>query len=198
MILTGVRLGDDPDAWRSAGFLVEGDTVAIDGLTIECVADGTKPSWSVVADEVPSDIDGIATTAGEAPGDASVHPNHVVGIDHVVVASPDLDRTQGAFDRLGVHCRRVRDAGTDDRPMQQRFFRLGPVIVEVVGDPRTAGDGPSSIWGLALLADDLDAAAAAMGDACGEPKAAVQPGRRIATVRTLELGISVPIALMTC
>jgi hypothetical protein len=33
--------------------------------------------------------------------------------------------------------------------------------------------------------------------ACNPPKDAVQPGRRIATLRTRELGLSVPIAFMT-
>lgn len=197
MILTGVRVGDDPAAWRAAGFLVDGDDLVLDGFTIECGADDSPPTWFVLGDDVPSDMDGIATTPGEPPGDRPDHPNGVAGVDHVVVASPDLDRTQAAFERLGVRCRRVRDAGTDVRPMQQRFFRMGPVIVEVVGTPGATGDGPSSIWGLALITSDLDASAQALGPACGASKDAVQPGRRIATVRTRDLGISLPVALMT-
>jgi len=50
---------------------------------------------------------------------------------------------------------------------------------------------------LALECDDLDLAAHRLGEALGTVKDAVQPGRRIATVRTKELGISVPIALMS-
>ncbi len=197
MILTGVRVGDDPDAWRAAGFLVDGGTVALDGFTIQCAADGAAPSWSVLADDVLVEIDGIATTIGGPPGSAADHPNRVEGIDHVVVASPHLDRTRTAFEELGVRCRRERDAGTDRRPRLQRFFRMGPVIVEVVGTPGATSDRPSSIWGLALVSSDLDASVTAMGDACGAAKDAVQSGRRIATVRTRELGISLPVALMS-
>ena len=81
--------------------------------------------------------------------------------------------------------------------MQQRFFRLGGVILELVGAAEPTGDGPMSIWGLACNVADIDAAAQRLGPACGAPKDAVQPGRRIATVRTRDLGISLPIALMT-
>lgn len=57
-------------------------------------------------------------------------------------------------------------------------------------------DRPSSIWGLALVSADRDASVNAMGGACGPAKDGVQSGRRIATVRTREFGISVPVALM--
>ena len=81
--------------------------------------------------------------------------------------------------------------------MQQRFFRMGEAILELVGPPQRAGDGPCRIWGYALVTDDIDASAAHLGDRCSPPKPAVQPGRRIATIRTRELGIGPTIALMT-
>jgi len=72
----------------------------------------------------------------------------------------------------------------------------GGLIVEVV---ERAGlpEGPASFWGFVLNVEDLDAAAALIGpDGIGEVKDAVQPGRRIATVRA-ELGLGLPVALMT-
>lgn len=198
MIVTGVRVGDDADAWRAAGFEVTGGAVDLEGFRVECTGDDQPPAFLVLADDdPPADVDGIRSVASEPPSSVPAHPNHVSGIDHVVVATPDLDRTQSALEALGVPCRRVRDAGTSERPMQQRFFRTGPVILEVVGTPGRAADGPAAVWGLALLAADLDATVAWLGDACGQPKDAVQPGRRIATVRTRDLGISLPVALMT-
>ena len=51
-------------------------------------------------------------------------------------------------------------------------------------------------WGLVVVVADLDAAVEATGDRSAPRKDAVQPGRRIATVRP-EAGLSVPLALMT-
>jgi hypothetical protein len=49
---------------------------------------------------------------------------------------------------------------------------------------------------MTLVVDDLDAAARLLGDRLGRIKEAVQPGRRIATVRQAA-GIGVPLALMS-
>lgn len=205
--LDAVQVGDSPEAWAAAGFASTGGSIAVDATAIECTDDDRPPSWRLWADggHLPSDVDGIATTIADAPReptspahpDHPAHPNHVVEIDHVVLASPDLDRTTEAFERLGVECRRIREIPGSDPAMQQRFFRFGPVILELVGTEAPTGDGPASIWGFAFTVDDIDAAAAHLGPACGAPKVAVQPGRRIATVRTRDLGISLPVALMT-
>jgi hypothetical protein len=58
-------------------------------------------------------------------------------------------------------------------------------------------DGPAAFWGLVVNVEDLDAACALIGpDRVSSPKDAVQPGRRIATVRS-EVGLGLPVALMT-
>jgi hypothetical protein len=50
---------------------------------------------------------------------------------------------------------------------------------------------------LVVVVDQLDEAAAHLGpDVIGAPKSAVQPGRRIATVRS-GAGLGVPLALMS-
>ena len=50
---------------------------------------------------------------------------------------------------------------------------------------------------LVTAVEDLDALVALYGPAMGQVKEAVQPGRRIATLRHKELGLSVPTAFMT-
>lgn len=194
-------VGDDPAAWRDAGFVVESSAVVIGEVRVRCADDGGGADrWALrpLDDPLPDSVDGIATTASDQPlPSPTSHPNHVIGFDHVVLRSPDLDRTTAAIEALGVECRRVRDVPMGDSPIQQRFFRFGPTIVELVGPPEPAGDGPASIWGYACVVDDIDAAAEFLGPRCSAPKDAVQPGRRIATVRTRDLGISVTIALMT-
>lgn len=201
LLLDAVVLGDEPEAWTEVGFEVTDDGVALGSSRVVCTGDGEPPRWTLWSDgDLPADIDGIPTRAAAGEPEAPDHGSHRLGtvtIDHVVVRSPHLDRSTAAFEALGVRCRRVRDTGTAERPMQQRFFRLGPVIVEMVGTPGAENDGPASIWGLALTVEDLDAAVAVLGERCGGAKDAVQPGRRIATLRTRDAGISVPVALMS-
>ena len=81
--------------------------------------------------------------------------------------------------------------------IRQVFHRLGDVIVEVVGSPYAAGDGPSSLWGITFTVQDIDAAAAFFGDRTSRVKDAVQPGRRITTLRHRDLGLSVRTALIS-
>jgi hypothetical protein len=70
------------------------------------------------------------------------------------------------------------------------------VILELVG-PQEAGPGPASLWGLTFAVDDLEATAEFLGDRVGRVKDAVQPGRRITTLRGKEIGISPAIAFMS-
>lgn len=201
--LDALEVGDGPAAWAAAGFAVQDGEVVIGRVRIRCLDDGGGADrWRLRTDpegpEVPPSVDGLATSGTTAEPAAPVsHPNGVVALDHVVLRSPDLDRTTAALGELGLDLRRTRDLGTAERPVQQRFFRLGDVILELVGPRAPTGGGPCTIWGYAVVSDDLDATAASLGDRCSPPKEAVQPGRRIATIRTRELGIGVTLAVMT-
>jgi hypothetical protein len=70
------------------------------------------------------------------------------------------------------------------------------VIVEV-GSAETAGEGPSTLWGITYVVADIDATAALFGDHTTPVKQAVQPGRRITTLRHHELGMSVRTAMIS-
>ncbi|HWX74150.1 MAG TPA: hypothetical protein VNZ05_02525, partial [Solirubrobacteraceae bacterium] len=82
------------------------------------------------------------------------------------------------------------------------FFRLGAEILEVVQereDALRAGGGPerpARLWGLALTVSDLDETLASLARQTSEPRPAVQPGRRIASLRR-SAGLAIPLALMT-
>jgi len=116
-----------------------------------------------------------------------------LSIDHVVLMTPDLERTCTAITAaLDAPLKRVREAP----PVRQGFFRLGEVILEVVQSPQVE-PGKAKWWGLVINVADLHSACDRLGpDVISAPKQAVQPGRFIATVRS-EVGLGVPLALMS-
>jgi hypothetical protein len=138
---------------------------------------------------------------GTSPG-APVHENGVSGIDHIVAMTPALDRTVTALQAAGLDLRRIREQPTPAGAPRQAFFRLGSEILEVVQEPESVvvehggADRPARLWGLALIAPDLDRTVEQMAPHASDARPAVQPGRRIATVRR-SAGLAVPVALMS-
>jgi len=96
-----------------------------------------------------------------------------------------------------VDPRRERDGELGGRQIRQIFFRFGEVIVEVVGSPDTASEGPSTLWGITYVVVDIDTTASFFGDRTTPVKDAVQPGRRITTLRHHDLGMSVRTAMIS-
>ena len=80
--------------------------------------------------------------------------------------------------------------------MTQAFFKLDDVVVEVVGAPTAAAPGQARFWGLTFTVADLDTTAELLGPSLRPIKAAVQPGRRIATLDKA-FGSTVPMAFMS-
>jgi len=201
-----ILVGDPPEAWEAAGFTVDVDgSCRIGQVRVRLVGrDGGKRilGWSLrgapPARLADGTFDGVPTTASDAPPvEPATHPNGSRYIDHVVLLTPDLSRTTDALAGIGLTPRGERDSDTYGAPMRQVFFRLGEVILELIGQPGTAGEGNPGFFGLAITVDDLDAAGALLGEHLGQPKDAVQEGRRIATLRHREVGMSVATALMS-
>lgn len=197
-------VADAADAWRACGFAVEDDVCVVGEVRIRFAPEEGRGlcGWSLRGLE-STELDGLATTHSRnpPPGEAPAHPNGIAALDHVVAISSDLDRTVAALEAAGLDLRRVREEPTPAGAPRQAFFRLGATILEVVQEPaeateRAGGDRPAFFWGLACVAPDLDATVAFLGDRASEPRDAVQPGRRIATLRR-SAGLSVPVALMT-
>jgi hypothetical protein len=201
-----LTVADAPAAWSALGFAVAGDTCVVGDVRIRLAdAEAGKGlvAWSLRGAE-SAELDGLATTRSDrpAPGESPSHPNGITAIDHVVAITPALERTVAALQGAGLDLRRIREEPTPAGAPRQAFFRLGATILEVVQEPPEAiergggPDRPAFFWGLALLAADLDATVAGLGDRVGEVRAAVQPGRRIATLRR-SAGLALPVALMT-
>lgn len=180
MIIDEIRVADSPDAWRALGFVVDGDLCQVGRVRLRLGGTGGGiTGWTLVDDEPRVS--------------APIHPNHVVQIDHVVLMSTDLVRTaQELRDAYGLEVLRERDVGA----FTQLFLRLGEVVLEVIG-PHEPGPGEDRFWGITFRVDDIDALAVQMGERVGRVKDAVQPGRRITTLRGQLIGISPAIAFIS-
>lgn len=199
-------VADAPASWEAAGFEVEGAAVQVGSVLLRLAGEdaGRGIVGCTIRDLAAERPDGLPVTASDAaarPARAEAHPNGVVGLDHLVAFSPSLERTSAALEGAGIALRRVREEPTPAGAPRQAFFRLGEVILEVIQTPPGSreerdADAPARFWGLAFSVRDLEEAAAQLGDLLGEPRDAVQPGRRIATLRR-EAGLGPAIALMT-
>ena len=190
---------------------VEGEFAAVI-LTIDNrLASGLHHLTVAQCPQPLAQIDGLALEHVESSGDSvlpsaaqsSAPPSDddfrlsVRSVDHVVVLADDVATTCAVIARdSGAQLRRMKqgDRGT------QGFHRWGSVILEVVErrlvDP-DAPRGASSYWGFVLTVENLDEAIAHLGpDVLGAARPAVQPERRIATVRRAA-NLGVPLALMT-
>jgi Glyoxalase/Bleomycin resistance protein/Dioxygenase superfamily len=190
-----LEIADEPAAWSAAGFDVADGVCQVARVRLRLVGRGPRRGilgWTL----------GDETSAGSGPGEAAApHPNGVVRVDHVVMLSPDLDRTVEELESQGFDLRRRREGATPGGSTRQAFFRAGEPILEVVQAPEgtsVARDpgGPARLWGLAFLVEDMDHTARALGDLLGRPRDAVQPGRQIATLRA-EAGLGPATAFMT-
>lgn len=200
-----ILVGDPPEAWQAAGFSVDVDgTCRIGTVRVRLLGpEGGRRilGWSLrgapAARLADGRLDGVPTTASDAPpAEPAEHPNGARCIDHVVLLSPDLPRTLAALEEIGLTARGERSADAGGAPLRQIFFRLGEVILELVGGPRP-GRGDPGFYGLAVTVDDLDATASRLEPHLGQAKDAVQAGRRIATLRHRDLGMSVATAFLS-
>jgi len=205
-------LADEPDRWSALGFAVSDGRCELGAVRLMFTEPGPESphgllGWSLRDLQqagLDGGLDGLSTTRSERPvrAAAPAQPNGVLAIDHIVVSSPAFERSVAALQAAGLDLRRVREEPTPAGAPRQAFFRLGAEILELVAEPdevieRAGGpDRPARFWGLALRADDLERTVEAIGVHAGPIRPAVQPGRRIATVRR-SAGLAIPLALMS-
>lgn len=200
-----LKVADVPGAWSALGFEVVGDTCVVADVRIRLVGSDAGrglSGWSL-RDIEATELDGLATSRSDRrpPSEPPAHSNGVTAIDHVVAITPALDRTVAVLRDAGLDLRRIREEPTPAGAPRQAFFRLGATILEVVQEPADVIEGagvdrPAFFWGLAFVSPDLEATVAGLGDRVSEIRPAIQPGRRIATLRR-SAGLAVPVALIT-
>lgn len=202
--LVSLHAGGTRESWQSLGLSFTGDVCLL--ADVELIVHGSTPGlhgWTIESNthaspETHLEIDGIPTTivsvAPAQPTQSTIGRQKIVGLDHVVVNTNNIDRTCEAITAaLGLEVRRERDAGNG---VKQRFHKLENTIIEVVSGPHITGD-TASLWGMVASIDDLFDLADELGeDITSPPKRATQPGRYISTVRG-SVGLGVPFALMT-
>jgi hypothetical protein len=204
--LVGLVVGDDPAGWGALGLPVTGDRCTVGGVTIRLIgSDGPRGILGWQLDPaVDGEVHGLAevdATGADDPADraragddpATGRGYAVSAVDHLVVSTPDVERTTAALGRVGLAPRRTVDAARGDAGVRYRFFLLGTCVLEVIGPTEPDGDGPARFVGLAFTAPDLDA----VEHTTGPPRDAVQPGRRIVTLRTGAHDVSVPLAVLS-
>jgi hypothetical protein len=189
--LTALSIADAPDRWAALGFAV--DPCVVGGIELRLGAPGRGiTAWSVdgISDAAIDGLAGFVDKGSSVARPAVVHPNGAIAIDHVVVVSPDYDRTVRALAGAGIELRREREGGG----FRQGFRRLGPAILELVEAKGVPG-GPAAFWGLVVVVSDLDALAGRLGALLKPIRPAVQEGRRIATL-SREAGLAPAVAFM--
>ena len=191
------------ESWQKLGLVFDEDCTTRAGSVVLRFESPTPGHEGVVgwclagAPTALTDIDGLSTAHVEDVARQTRRPVGdllgIVGFDHIVVLTSSLERTCGAIEEAtGEPLKRVREVGA----IRQGFHRLGEVIVEVVESPQVKS-AKASFWGFTLNVVDLHGVCRHLGPGViGLPRAAVQPGRLIATVRS-DLGLGAPLALMT-
>ena len=209
-----MTIGGDVEAWRSIGLTVSSDGrrpaprhVVANRLTgprargDRLVAQRAAAEHSVLSPGIRDprrkerragrrdlSIDGLRTEWVEAAGPTyAAHPLGCVeprsrGGAHARSRADERDRSpKPPVTSCGVSARSARCGRASIGSVSGA---AGGLIVELVERPDIE-PGPAAFWGIVLIVDDLDAACDLIGpDRISPPKDAVQPGRRIATVRS--------------
>lgn len=198
--LVALHVGGALSPWQAIGLTFDALTCPL--ADVDLIVSGETlglHSWTIdVGCDESIEIDGIRThlVSGTSASRTTspIASQRVIGLDHVVVNTDNIDRTTSAITAaLGVEVRRERQLGNG---VVQRFHKLDNTIIEVVSGPHVTEPG-ASLWGMVASVDDLFGLADGLGeDITSPPKKATQPGRYISTVRG-SVGLGVPFALMT-
>ncbi len=199
-VLDRLDLPGTADAWQRCGFELERQGFVAGAIAIRVgEREEGEAAWGFSTHSVgTNELCGIAfvdQAVRRATSDHA-HPNGVVAVDHVVVASDRLAATCADFEAAGFEPRRPATRGSGER--SEVFFWSGSTLIELVGPVHEASDGlpRATIWGVTFVVNDIAALSRLEGSPVGDPQSAVQPGRQIAIARA-ELRLGLGVAFIT-
>jgi len=198
----GFAISKKPDTARLYAGAIEIDLIATTSEVTKAALErgGGIIGWTWGTEEIVPDgetftnfLPGVWTNTVETHGDlltrrgnlesiGGANQNSVDYLEHIVVMTPSLEDAIAAHEKIGLPCKRIREAGGG---MRQAFFKLEQTVLEIVGPSR---DTPH-VWGLAFMCKDIRRAvdlARASGLEATEPKAAIQGGKIARIVAPLD------------
>ena len=189
--IDALEIADEPAAWSAAGFEVEDGECRVSRMTLRLTGKGPRRGI-------------VGWTLGEARGDRGRPASRTARCASTTwcCSRPTSTAPSRSSSRRASTCAAGARGPRREGPRARRFFRAGEPILEVVLAPEGSSvardpDGPARLWGLAFGVDDLERTAQARSATCSAaPRDAVQPGRRIATLRG-EAGLGPAIAFMS-
>ena len=136
----------------------------------------------------------VADSASLPPRATPADEASVAALDHVVVASRDLEASRAVWGGT-LSLRLALDRRFEARGLRILFFRVAGVTVEITGplDATATGDPLDSFFGVAWRVADVSAArerVAAAGFDVSEVRAGHKPGTLVCTVRGGTCGVA--------
>lgn len=134
----------------------------------------------------------IALVAAEAATPPDAPPGGIIGLDHVVIGTPDPERAIVLYaGRLGLDLR--LDRSNPDWGVRLLFFRCGDLVVEVAHRLKDGpGSGPDRFMGFSWRVADIEAAharIAGQGFNVSDIRTGRRPGTRVFTARDRTAGV---------
>lgn len=216
--LIELDLPGSPTTWSDLGFVVVDDRITLDNLVLvvgspeprlalDPVPDGVGDWLGLPVRPISGQRHGGQTSADEAGTTSATSattatPNRITGVDHIVIMTPEERSTVESIAMLGWEIRRERLSTIAGVDAVQRFVWAGAVLLEIVtpvARNQESDEEPvaAQVWGVSFASSDLDETVSFLGPRSGPPRAAVQPGRRIATLQRGVVDHRLHVAIMT-
>ena len=105
---------------------------------------------------------------------------------------PEFALGKTALIGAGVQVEDGRIFGSPQKGMLRSAPKMGDIELELIGPESEDRSRNWDLWGLVIAVDDIDARSELLGGLLGQVKPAVQPHRRIATLKKeAELGVAI-------
>lgn len=228
--MNNLVVGDDSSAWRMIGFNFEKENeLSFGDLNINFVGKSERRGclgWNFHRESELFDI----ASSGEkinneksgnrimfdSNSDNMLHPNGVVGIDHVVIKVNDTKIAEKNLASLGI--KKVKETFNSEKNISYSFYRLKGFILEVISSVQTPTGSSSdqlikstktenddniykemytNIWGITFVTKDINHTHQYLKELTKPSWPAVQKNRRITTLDSKSVDISLRIAFIT-